>query len=376
MYDVIIVGARCAGSPLAMLLAKKGRKVLVVDRATFPSDIMSTHYIQPEGVKRLQEWGLYDRVMASNCPPIPSITFTLGGVPIVPPRDQSMPDAICPRRTVLDKILVDAARAAGAEVREGFSVQEILIEDGAVVGLRGRNSDGTTVEERARITVGADGQHSIVARAVQAREYDTHPAASCGYYSYFSGVPLKDGCAEAYVGNDAGVLAFPTNDELTCVGAGGPHDIFHAYRADIESTFYRLVERASPAFADRLRAGTREERWIGTADTANFFRQPYGPGWALCGDAGYHKDFVTGLGIADAFRDAEFLSEGLDAGLSGRAPLDEALAAYQKRRDETAKPMYDLTVQFAQFPSMEEMAANMANAGQAATGAESVAAEA
>ncbi len=359
MYDAIIVGARCAGSPLAMLLAKQGRRVLVVDRATFPSDIMSTHFIQPEGVKRLQEWGLYDKVMASNCPPIPSITFTLSGVPITSPRDPSMPDAICPRRIVLDKVLVDAAREAGAEVREGFSVQEVLSEGGVVTGIRGRGADGATIEEHARVTIGADGQHSIVARTVDAEQYNGYPAFSCGYYSYFSGVPLLDGGAEAYVGQDAGVLAFPTNDNLTCIGAGTDRKFFHDYRADIEPMFYRLVEQASPSFAERVRAGKREERWIGTADTENFFRKPYGPGWALCGDAGYHKDFVTGLGIADAFRDAEFLSEGLDAGLSGREPLDEALAAYQKRRDEAAKPSYDMTVQFAQFPTLEEMAETM-----------------
>ncbi len=359
MYDVIIVGARCAGSPLAMLLARKGHRVLAVDRSTFPSDIMSTHYIQPDGVQRLQAWGLYDSVMATNCPPIPTITFHLGGVPMPTPADPALPDAICPRRTVLDKILVDAAWDAGVEVRQRFSVQEILIEDGVVVGLRGRNSDGTTVEERARVTVGADGHHSIVARAVQAAEYDTHPALSCGYYSYFSGVPLPNG-AEAYVGDMAGVLAFPTNDGLTCLGAGAPHASFDEYRADIERTFFRLVEKASPAFAERVRAGKREERWMGTADTENFFRQPYGPGWALCGDAGYHKDFVTGLGIADAFRDAEFLSDGLHAGLSGSAPLPDAMAAYQRRRDEAAKPMYDITVQIAQFPTLQQMAEQMA----------------
>jgi flavin-dependent dehydrogenase len=265
---------------------------------------------------------------------------------------------------VLDKILVDAAWEAGAELREAFSVQEILIEDGAVVGLRGRNSDGAMVEERARVTVGADGMHSLVARTVDAAEYDTRPAYSCGYYSYFSGVPL-DG-AEAYVGDKADVLAFPTNDRLTCIGAGAPREFFHAYRADIEGNFFRLIAKASPAFAERVRAGKREERWTGTADTDNFFRQPYGPGWALCGDAGYHKDFVTGLGIADAFRDAEFLSDALHAGLSGRQALDEALAAYQRRRDEAAKPMYDVTVQIAQFPSLEEMMAGVAQNAQQA----------
>src|ERR1700674_4329287 len=190
MYDAIIVGARCAGSPLAMLLARAGHRVLVVDRSTFPSDIMSTHFIQPEGVKRLQEWGLYDRVMATNCPAIPRITFHLSGVPMPTPQDPALPDAICPRRTVLDNILVRAAREAGAEVREGFSVQEILIENGVVVGLRGCNSDGAVVEERAHVTIGADGRHSIVARSVDAAEYDTRPADTCGYYSYFSGVPL------------------------------------------------------------------------------------------------------------------------------------------------------------------------------------------
>ncbi len=365
MYDAIIVGARCAGSPIAMLLAQKGHRVLAVDRATFPSDIMSTHYIQQEGVQRLQNWGLYDQVMATNCPTIPQITFHLGGVPMPAPQDTTMPDAICPRRTMLDNILVQGARAAGAEVREGFSVQDILIEDGVVVGLRGRNSDGATVEERARVTIGADGHHSIVARAVNAEKYDTRPAYSCGYYSYFSGVPMPNG-AEAYVGDKAAILAFPTNDGLTCLGAGAPRDTFDEYRGDIEATFYRLLEKASPAFAERVRAGKREERWVGTADTENFFRQPYGPGWALCGDAGYMKDFVTGLGIADAFRDAEFLSDALHTGFSTNEPLEDALAAYQRRRDETAKPMYEMTIQIAQFPTLQQMAEQMAAVAAAA----------
>jgi flavin-dependent dehydrogenase len=365
MYDVIIVGARCAGSPLGMLLAGDGHKVLVVDRSTFPSDIMSTHFIQPDGVQRLQKWGLYDRVMESGCPEIPSMLFTLQGVVVSGPSDPSLPNPICPRRTVLDKILVDAARAAGAEVREAFSIQEIIVEDGSVKGVRGRNADGTSVEERAQVTVGADGHHSLVARTVAAAEYNTYPPFSCGYYSYFSGVPLPTG-GEAYVGQDAGVLAFATNDGLTCVGAGTDRKFFHEYRSDIENTFYRIVEQASPEFAERVRAGRREEKWIGTADTENFFRQPYGPGWALCGDAGYHKDFVTGLGIADAFRDAEFLSEALHAGLSGREPLESALEAYKERRDVAAKPSYEMTVQFAQFPTLEEMAKQMNQAAEAA----------
>jgi flavin-dependent dehydrogenase len=366
VYDVIIVGARCAGSPLAMLLARKGHRVLLVDRSTFPSDIMSTHYIQQDGVKRLREWGLYDAVMATNCPPIPKITFHVDGMPMPqPPDDGSMPDAICPRRTVLDKVLVDGARAAGAEVREGFSVREVIIDDGVVTGVRGRDATGNNVEEHARVTVGADGMHSFVARAVGASTYDERPPYTCGYYSYFSGVPLPDG-AEAYVAAKAGVLAFPTNDGLTCIGAGVQHERWAEYRADVESMFYRVVEQASPPFAARVRAGKREERWIGTQDTENFFRVPYGPGWTLCGDAGYHRDFVTGLGIADAFRDAEFQAEALDAVFLGKQPFDEALAAYQQRRDTAAKPMYEMTLAIAQFPTVPELMAAMQEAMAAA----------
>jgi 2-polyprenyl-6-methoxyphenol hydroxylase-like FAD-dependent oxidoreductase len=166
------------------------------------------------------------------------------------------------------------------------------------------------------------------------------------------------------------VLAFPTNDALTCIGAGSDHAFFHEFRKDIEGNFFRILEAAAPDFAARVRAGKREERWIGTADTRNFFRQPYGPGWALCGDAGYHKDFVTGLGIADAFRDAEFLSDALDAGWSGREPMDKALAAYQKRRDEAAQLMYRVTLTIAQGGSIADIiqtVAAQAPAGQAAS---------
>ena len=295
---------------------------------------MSTHYIQPDGVQRLQEWGLYDEVMATNCPPIPQITFHLTAASMpTPPTPEGMPDAICPRRIRARQRSWSRRRARRARrYAKAFSVQEILIEDGAVVGHHAAAAaDGATVEERARVTVGADGQHSMVARAVNAAEYDTHPAYTCGYYSYFSGVPLPTG-AEAYIGDDGGRAG--VSDERRPDRASGRArrtTTFHEYRGDIEGTFFRLVEAASPAFAERVRAGeARREAGSGRRRRDNFFRQPYGPGWALCGDAGYHKDFVTGLGIADAFRDAEFLSEGLHAGLSGSEPLDDALAAYQK----------------------------------------------
>jgi flavin-dependent dehydrogenase len=363
MYDAIIVGARCAGSPLAMLLARKGYKVLMADKSTFPSDIMSTHFLQLDATVRLQKWGLLGRVAATNCPPIPKVTFHLNGAAFEAPRDPNVPldHTYCPRRTVLDKILVDHALAAGAELREGVVVDGLLRDGDSVAGIRGHEKGGATFEERARIVVGADGLHSTVAREVQAAEYNERPALTCGYYAYFSGIDLVD--AEGYLGEKVGMLAFPTHHGMTCIGVGRPHGEFHAYRTDIEGNFMKFAELASPEFTERMAAGRREEPFIGTADTRNFFRKPYGAGWALVGDAGYHKDFITGLGIMDAFRDAELLANAIDEGFSGRRPLDDAMAGYEKTRNETAAPLYELTCMLAAFPDPQEMLQGAAQAG-------------
>jgi flavin-dependent dehydrogenase len=351
MYDAIIVGARCAGSPTAMLLARKGYRVLLVDKSSFPSDIMSTHFIQPPGVARLQRWGLLERVDASNCPPITEVAVSFNGVPFAlpPPDGQPVgPPAYCPRRTVLDKILVDAAVEAGVELRERFSVKELVWEDGRVAGVR-----GATVTEQARIVIGADGMRSLVAKAVQAPEYNTKPSLSFGYYAYWSNLPL-DG-AEAHFMEDGGVLAFPTNDGQACIAVGGPDELFPEFRKDIPANYAKIVEKV-PELYQKLRNAKQEERFAGTNDQPNFFRRPFGPGWALVGDAGYHRDFITGLGITDAFRDAELLADAIDAGFSGRKPLDAALAGYERQRNEIAEPLYDFTTQLlsGEPPTIEQ----------------------
>jgi flavin-dependent dehydrogenase len=345
MYDAIVVGARCAGSPTAMLLAQKGYKVLLVDKSSFPSDILSTHYIHPPGVFRLQQWGVFDKVIASGAPPIQQAKVHFGGVEFAPPpapvpEGLASPPALCPRRIVLDKLLVDAAVAAGVELRERFAVRELLWDGDTVAGIRGGERNGG-VEERARIVIGADGMHSKVAEQVKPPEYDTQPSMSYGYYSYFSGLPLET--AELYFLEDGGCLAFPTNNSQACVAVGGPIDLFPAFRQDIEANFMKTIEKI-PQMVDRVKGAKREERFRGTADQPNFFRRPYGPGWALVGDAGYHRDFITGLGITDAFRDVEYLTEAIDAGFSGRQPLEEAMAGYEQKRNTIAKPLYELTL--------------------------------
>ena len=355
MYDVIVVGARCAGSPTAMLLARQGYRVLLVDRATFPSDTMSGHYIQQPGVASLQRWGLLDRVVRSNCPPISRVTFDLGPFALrgsAPPAGD-VADAYAPRRTVIDKILVDAAVEAGAELREGFATTEIVRDGARVIGIRGQSASGQTVTETARIVVGADGRHSFVARTVGAAEYHVKPALTCAYYSYWSGIPI-DGF-ELYSREHRMVGAFPTNDGLVCVYMMWPRREFHAVRADIEGSYFATLDLV-PSLAERVRNARRAERIVGTADLGNLFRKPHGPGWALVGDAGYHLDPISGQGMTDAFRDAELLAEAIDLGLTGRQPLDDALADYEQRRNTAAMPAYDFAYELAALePPTPEM---------------------
>jgi 2-polyprenyl-6-methoxyphenol hydroxylase-like FAD-dependent oxidoreductase len=347
MYDAIVVGARCAGSPTAMLLARLGHRVLLVDRAVFPSDTLSVHYIHQPGIAKLERWGLLGKVAASNCPPVRQLTFDAGSVVLrgSPAPADGVADGFAPRRTILDKILVDAAVEAGAELREHFTVEGLVTDGGRVTGIRGRDHSGAkAVTERAAIVIGADGVRSLVARAADAPAYHERPSLTCAYYAYWKGVPVEG--AELHSRQDRMIVAGPTNDEQTLIIVYWPHRDFHRVRADIEGNFARALDLV-PDLAERARRGERTERFRGTSDLPNFLRKPYGPGWALVGDAGYHKDPITALGISDAFRDADLLARAVDEGLAGHRPMDDALAEYQRRRDEAALPLYELTCQNA-----------------------------
>jgi len=354
-YDAIVVGARCAGSPTAMLLARRGYRVLLVDRASFPSDTISCHVLHQPGVACLKRWGLLPEVVASGCPTLRSTVLDVGPFALrgaaAPAGDVT--DAYAPRRTVLDKLLVDAAAAAGAEVRERFSVDALLSADGRVTGIRGHQAGGATVTERANIVIGADGRNSLVARTVDAPSYNEHRSLTCAYYSYWSGVEIEGG--ELYLRPGRMIIAGPTNDNQVFVIAYWPNAEFHRVRSDIEASFMSALELA-PGLADRIRAGSRSERFRGTGALPNFYRRPYGNGWALVGDAGYHKDPITALGMTDAFRDAELLTDAIDAGLSGDRPPKRALADYERNRDEATAETYQTTIQFAHLePPPPEM---------------------
>lgn len=356
-YDVIVVGARCAGSPTAMLLARQGYRVLVVDRSTFPSDTVSTHFIHAPGVDALRRWGLLDTIVATGCPPVDTYSFDFGPITIsgtpLPAGESST--AYAPRRTVLDTLLVDAATDAGAEVREGFTVDEILIEDGRVTGIRGRDRDGRTVTEHARVVIGADGANSRVANAVGPERYHDKPILQAGFYTYFTDLPVSG--FEIFIRPDRGWAALPTNDGLTLVVLGWPYSEHTANKTDVEGNFEKTLELA-PAFAERVRDATRVDRFHGRP-VPNFFRKPYGPGWALVGDAGYTKDPITAQGITNAFRDAELCAAALDATFAGDQTFESAMAGYQSDRDTHSMPLYEFTTQLATLepppPEMQQL---------------------
>jgi 2-polyprenyl-6-methoxyphenol hydroxylase-like FAD-dependent oxidoreductase len=367
--DVIVVGARCAGSPTAMLLAQLGYRVLLLDRASFPSDTVSTHLVTLPGVARLDRWGLLGRVAASGCPPISRMTVRLGDVRLVgsPSAVDGVAGQYCVRRTTLDTILVEAALEAGAELREGFVVREVLFDGARVVGVRGRGPNGVETVERASLVVGADGVHSAVAEAVQARRYAEALSLTWCCYAYWAGVALEG--AEMHISDRRAFCAFPTNDDLVCLSVAWPAAEARQFRSDVEGNFIGTLEARAPRLAGEVRNGQRVRPFVGTADLPNFFREASGPGWALVGDAGHHQDPLLAAGIAGAFRDAELLAEAIDAGLGGGEVLGGALAGYEERRNRAAMPGYELNARLASLDPPPDLVqrAREASASQAET---------
>jgi 2-polyprenyl-6-methoxyphenol hydroxylase-like FAD-dependent oxidoreductase len=359
-HDAIVVGARCAGSPTAMLLARKGYRVLLLDKATFPSDTMSTHFVHPPGLAALERWGLLERLEATGCPPVDTYSFDFGPLTISgsPQPIDGIGHGYCPRRTVLDQLLVEAAVEAGAELREDFTVDEIVAADGTVTGIRGHAKGGEVVTERARVVIGADGKHSLVAKTVKPEQYNERPSHLAMYYAYWSGLPSSGFETTIRTENRRGWAAVPTHEDLTVLPFGWPVEEFHENRKDIEGNFFATMDFA-PEFAERVRAAKRESKFIGSADLPGYVRKPFGPGWALVGDAAYHKNPITAMGINDAFRDAELLISALDDAFSGRRSYDEAMSEYQQIRDHEALPVYDFTDDFAQLqpppPEMQQL---------------------
>ena len=360
-YDAIVVGARCAGSPTAMLLARKGYKVLVVDKATLPErhDLDAPH--PPAGRGGAEALGPARPAPGDGMPADRHVCVRLRTVhDLRRPRDRRLPSRTAPGGPCWTSCSWTPRPRREPRSGKGSPSRTVVIEDGRVTGIRGHGKGGQTVTEHARVVIGADGRHSLVAKAVRPEQYNEKPQLQASYYTYWSGLPMN-GRFEAYIRPDRAFAAWPTNDDLTLVIAGWPFAEFEANKKDIEGNYLKTLELA-PAFADRIRAARREERFVGTA-VPNYFRKPYGPGWALVGDAGYNKDFITAQGIQDAFRDAELCATALDESFSGARPFDVAMGDYQSTRDEHVLPMYEFTCQLATLepppPEMQQLLAAM-----------------
>jgi flavin-dependent dehydrogenase len=351
-YDAIVVGARVAGAPTAMLLARRGYHVLLVDRATFPSDTVSTHNLTLAAMASLQRWGLYEEALATGCPPVNRLRFDLNGL-VLEGWDgplEGVNQMVNLRRSVLDDILVRAAKDAGADVREGFSVDELIIENGICRGIRGRDAGGKAVEARATIVIGADGRHSRIAATMGVDEYLYKAPSTFTYYTYFRGLEM-DGRMELYDREVTTIVVQPTTDGLTMVAVMQPIAGFREFRADIEANYDRAIALV-PELHDRIATATRAERFYGSVDVPNGVRVPYGPGFALVGDAGLHHDPMLGQGITNAFTSVELLVPALDRGLRGDVPMDEALREYHEARDAAILPMFDLICGFISYEPM------------------------
>jgi flavin-dependent dehydrogenase len=353
-HDVVIVGARVAGSATAMLLARLGYDVAVVDQATFPSDTLSTHSIARSGVVQLQRWGLLDEVMDSGTPAIRQITFHAIGESVTRPiKDKVGVDFLtAPRRYVLDTILAGAAERAGATVRLGVTVTGVRRDGrGRAVGVYGRDHTGRFLEIGARYVIGADGLGSLVARSVDAAVKEFRGANGATQYAYYAGIPWTG--IEFFLAERALAGIFPTHDGQACIWICNPSADAKQIRRRTGSrteAFAQLLAHSAPELAERLRDAQRVSPVRGMLRQPNQLRQAFGPGWALVGDSAYHRDAVTGYGISDAFRDAELLATALDHAIGGGGG-SSALEVYQQQRDQASREVFEITCRLATYPA-------------------------
>ena len=335
-FDVVVVGARCAGSPLAAMLARRGLRVCVLDRARFPSETLSTHLIQPRGVIILDRLGVLDAVHGAGAAPLTAFTIVAEDARIDAEFGVEMFGApgLCVRRVTLDHLLVEAAASAGAEVRTGVRVTGLVHEGGRVAGVE--TEQGSL---RARLVVGADGRRSSVADAVGAAEYDVAPAGRLFTWAYFEGVGDTEGRMRIARLGELAYLASPTDSGLymaaVCPALGAKDD----FLADREGSFTTGLA-AWPELDDLLAGASRIGPIRVMGHWHGYFREAAGPGWALLGDAGHFKDPTPGQGISDALRQAERLAGAVEAGLGGAVSLDDELGRWWRWRDQDAYEMH------------------------------------
>ena len=347
-YDALIVGGRAAGGSLAILLARQGRRVLVVDRDEFPSDTMSTHFMSLGAVDGLKKLGVLDDILAAGFRRITRHRSWVGDCCFEGPNGPPGTFSLAPRRIVLDSVLLDHALKAGARFEQKTRVDGLLHDGERVAGAVLQRVGGEHREVRARVVVGADGKSSRIAEWVGAAEYDAVPALRPAYYGYFHGTePRAEATLELFFGGDQIGFLFPMREGEDCIALEIQPEDFEEFRSDPGAAFEARVRRL-PDMDRRMKNAHLEGKLMGVKGIDNHFRKPYGPGWALTGDAGYLKDPATGTGIGDALQQSFMLAEALGATFDG-ADWEASMSAFQEKRDQMMKPLYDATLAFTRM---------------------------
>lgn len=344
-YDVVVVGARPAGAGTALLLARQGARVLMIDRGKYGTDTLSTHALMRGGVLQLARWGVLPSIVDAGTPPVTKARFIYGDESLevaVKPKD-GVSALYAPRRTVLDRALVDAAIEAGVEVAYGMRLVGLLRrDDGRVRGIVAADEGGAVRPVDAGVVIGADGIHSQVARLADTPVTSRGRWAAANVFGYWPGLGV-DGY-HWYYRPGLSVGAIPTNDGLTCVFASAPAARFdELFKHDVAGGYHAVVREVSPGLGAALQERSLEGTLRGFAGVVGYLRRSAGPGWALVGDAGYFKDPLTAHGITDALIDAESLARAVQAG------TDAALSEYEIARNERARALFEVTDRLASF---------------------------
>ncbi|WP_369216986.1 NAD(P)/FAD-dependent oxidoreductase [Streptomyces flavofungini] len=346
-HDVVIVGARCAGATLGTLLARRGVRVAVLDRATAIGGTLSSNILQADSLAFLGRLGVLEALRAAGARPMSHVDLRLEDFRCEVPFPRAPGDvggAACIRREVLDPVLVDAARASGADVRLGTRVTGLVRDGGRIAGVRAV-SGGTETVIRARLVVGADGRSSRVAGAAGARMYHVCPGERSYYWTYFEGADLGERPTFVFHRwGDRHMLGGPADSGLYIVGVSPQRHERESFRVGLEGSVHAHALRCAP-IAKALAGATRVGRIYGIRSFSGYFREAAGAGWVLLGDAGHFKDPAGGRGIGDAFHQAERLAPAVAAALAGGgdgAGLDRATAGFGRWRDRTYAEYYGL----------------------------------
>jgi 2-polyprenyl-6-methoxyphenol hydroxylase-like FAD-dependent oxidoreductase len=348
-FDVIVVGARCAGSPLATLLARQGVKTALVEKATFPRDTLSTHIFQAPAINFLRRLGVLQEVLATGAVPVRKVEARQEDLfyevtPVQRPGD--IGSFMSVRRHVLDPILADAAERAGAEVMMSTSVTDLVRDGDRVTGVKASHG-GQERTLRARLVIGADGRNSTVAQLAGARKYNVTPGERFGYWGFFADPNLEGELTAVYHRWEGRfVIAMVADGGLYQVIVLPDMSFLPEFKRDREAAFLEHARAAEPVA--RVIDGARlEGKLLGVVKFECFFREAAGPGWALVGDAGHFKDPAPGQGISDAFRQSEALAAVIGGAIDASdGTLDRDVAAWARWRDQDAKEHYWLAADF------------------------------